>query len=331
MRIAVTGAAGFIGSTYVRALLAGTLTRAPVTHVTVVDKLTYAASIHNLAHVLNDPRLTFVEGDVCDPELMAATVPGHDVVVNFAAESHVDRSIARPQDFVATNVVGSHTLLRAAKDAGVRLFLQVSTDEVYGSVEFGSWTEHSPLAPNSPYAASKAAADLMAGAYARTYGMDVRITRCGNNYGPRQHPEKLIPRFITNLLDGQPLPVYGDGLNVRDWIHVDDHCRAIQLVLEKGAPGEVYNVGGGTELPNMGVAKQLIDACGAAADSIRHVTDRPGHDLRYSLDGGKLAALGFVPRIDFPTGLARTITWYRDNRAWWEPIRAAATATRTAD
>jgi dTDP-glucose 4,6-dehydratase len=331
VRILVTGAAGFIGSTYVRGLLSGTLTRAPVTRVTVVDKLTYAASADNLAPVLADPRLTFVEGDVCDAGLMADTVPGHDVVVNFAAESHVDRSIARPQDFVATNVVGSHTLLRAAKDAGVRLFLQVSTDEVYGSVDFGSWTEHSPLAPNSPYAASKAAADLMAGAYARTYGMDVRITRCGNNYGPAQHPEKLIPRFITNLLDGQSLPVYGDGRNVRDWIHVDDHCRAIQLVLEKGAPGEVYNVGGGTELPNIAVAKQLIDACGAAADSIRHVTDRPGHDFRYSLDGGKLAALGFAPQVDFATGLAQTIEWYRAHRAWWEPIRAAATAAPGVD
>ncbi len=322
----VTGAAGFIGSAYVRGLLSGTLTDSSDLRVTVVDKLTYAASTDNLAPVATDPRYTFVKADIADAAAMAEVVPDHDVVVNFAAESHVDRSIARPENFVTTNVVGTHILLRAALEAKAGRFLQVSTDEVYGSVEFGSWTEDSPLNPNSPYAASKAAADMLVSAYARTYGMDVRITRCGNNYGPRQHPEKLIPRFITNLLDDLPVPVYGDGLNVRDWIHVDDHCRAIQLVLERGLPGEVYHVGGGTELPNLAVAKQLIEACGATGDRIRHVTDRPGHDFRYSLDGGKLAALGFAPRTPFAAGLAQTVDWYRENRAWWGPIKAAATA-----
>ncbi|MFD9216444.1 dTDP-glucose 4,6-dehydratase [Streptomyces sp. NPDC059544] len=325
MRLLVTGAAGFIGSNYVCGLLSGALTAPPDIRVTVLDKLTYAGNLANLDPVTGDPRLTFVEGDIADDDLLARLVPGHDAIVNFAAESHVDRSIAGSQDFVHANVVGTHALLQAALDARVERFVQVSTDEVYGSIAEGSWSEDSPVRPNSPYAATKAAADMLACAFARTHGLNVSITRCGNNYGPRQYPEKLIPLFITHLLEGRPVPLYGDGGNIRHWIHVEDHCRAVQLVLHKGEPGAVYNVGGGRELTNMSIAGQLIEACGSPADSIRHVPDRPGHDYRYSLDGGKLRDLGFTPRIGFEEGLAATVRWYRENRSWWEPLKDIAT------
>jgi dTDP-glucose 4,6-dehydratase len=293
--------------------------------VTVLDKLTYSGTVANLAPVQDNPRFTFVQGDICDPDLLADLIPGHQVVVHFAAESHVDRSILGAAPFVTTNVVGTQMLLDAARRAGVDRFLHVSTDEVYGSIESGSWTEEWPLSPNSPYAASKAGSDLVVLAAHRTHGMDVVVTRCSNNYGPYQFPEKVIPLFVTNLLDGQTVPLYGDGANVRDWLHVDDHCLGIQLALEKGRPGEVYNIGGGTELTNRELTERLLAACGKDWSSVRQVTDRKGHDRRYSLDISKISSeLGYAPQVDLDTGLAATVRWYTDNRAWWEPLKARA-------
>jgi dTDP-glucose 4,6-dehydratase len=293
--------------------------------VTVLDKLTYSGSITNLAPVRDHPRLTFVEGDICDPELLADLVPGHRAVVHFAAESHVDRSILGAAPFVTTNVVGTQILLDAARRAGVDRFLHVSTDEVYGSIDSGSWTEEWPLSPNSPYSASKAGSDLVVLAAHRTHGMDVVITRCSNNYGHYQFPEKVIPLFVTNLLDGLTVPLYGDGGNVRDWLHVDDHCLGIQLALEKGRPGEVYNIGGGTELTNRELTERLLAACGKDWSSVRRVTDRKGHDRRYALDITKIAGeLGYAPQVDLDSGLAATVRWYAENRAWWEPLKARA-------
>src|SRR2546423_1342291 len=262
MRVLVTGGAGFIGSHYVRTLLTGGY-GVGVTAVTVLDKLTYAGNKATLDPVADDARLAFVQGDICDRRLLAEIVPGHDAALNFAAETHVDRSILGAPDFVMTNVVGAQAFLQACLDAGVSRVVQVSTDEVYGSIDEGSWTEESPLLPNSPYSAAKAGGDLIARAYARTHGLHVSITRCSNNYGPYQFPEKVIPLFVTNLLDGKKVPLYGDGLNVRDWLHVDDHCRGIQIVLEGGRPGEIYNIGGGTELTNRELTTRLIAAVGA--------------------------------------------------------------------
>jgi dTDP-glucose 4,6-dehydratase len=242
-------------------------------------------------------------------------------VVNFAAETHVDRSIADASEFLRTNVTGVQTLLDAARAAEVTTFLQVSTDEVYGSILQGSWPETDPLLPNSPYAAAKAGADLMCRAYHRTYGMDVRITRCSNNYGPYQYPEKVIPLFVTNLLEGRTVPLYGDGRNVRDWLHVADHCRGIRLVLERGSPGEIYNIGGGTELANVELTELLLDACGADWSMVQHVEDRLGHDRRYSVDITKIEALGYAAGVDFAAGLAGVVRWYRDNEAWWRPLK----------
>nr|WP_203644913.1 dTDP-glucose 4,6-dehydratase [Streptomyces sp. SID14478] len=317
----VTGAAGFIGSTYVRHVLAGAYGDPGDVRITALDKLTYAGNTANLAEVRDDPRLTFVRGDICDTALLADLLPGHDAVVNFAAESHVDRSIAGAADFVRTNVLGTQALLSAARTARVPRFVHISTDEVYGSIETGSWTEDCALLANSPYAASKAGADILARSFARTYGMDVSVTRCSNNYGPYQYPEKLIPLFVTNLLEGREVPLYGDGLCVRDWLHVDDHCRGIQLVLEQGRPGEAYNIGGGEELTNVALTHQLLAACGAGPERIVHVPDRPGHDRRYSVDDRKLRALGYAPRVPFRDGLARTVEWYRDHPQWWKPLR----------
>ncbi|NEB79072.1 dTDP-glucose 4,6-dehydratase [Streptomyces sp. SID14478] len=321
MRLLVTGAAGFIGSTYVRHVLAGAYGDPGDVRITALDKLTYAGNTANLAEVRDDPRLTFVRGDICDTALLADLLPGHDAVVNFAAESHVDRSIAGAADFVRTNVLGTQALLSAARTARVPRFVHISTDEVYGSIETGSWTEDCALLANSPYAASKAGADILARSFARTYGMDVSVTRCSNNYGPYQYPEKLIPLFVTNLLEGREVPLYGDGLCVRDWLHVDDHCRGIQLVLEQGRPGEAYNIGGGEELTNVALTHQLLAACGAGPERIVHVPDRPGHDRRYSVDDRKLRALGYAPRVPFRDGLARTVEWYRDHPQWWKPLR----------
>ncbi|MFD8044390.1 dTDP-glucose 4,6-dehydratase [Streptomyces chartreusis] len=329
MRVLVTGGAGFIGSHYVRSLLAGAYDEGRGTAVTVLDKLTYAGNRANLP--ADDPRLTFVHGDVCDRELLLELLPGHDAVVHFAAESHVDRSVTGAAEFVRTNALGTQTVLDAALETGVERVVHVSTDEVYGSIEQGSWTEDWPLLPNSPYAASKASSDLVARSYWRTHGLDVSVTRCSNNYGPYQHPEKLIPLFVTNLLQGIEVPVYGDGRNRREWLHVDDHCRAIHLVLMRGGAGEIYNVGSGDELTNLALTERILALCGADRSMIRHVTDRKGHDLRYALDDSKIREeLGWAPRTDFEDGLAATVAWYRDNPQWWRPVRDAARPTAAA-
>jgi dTDP-glucose 4,6-dehydratase len=323
VQIFVTGGAGFIGSAYVRALLQDDFAGAVGASVTVLDLLSYSGNRANLPE--SDSRLRFVQGDITDSALLRELLPGHDAVVHFAAESHVDRSIQSAVPFVTTNVVGTQVLLDEARAAGIGRFVHVSTDEVYGSIAEGSWTETWPLAPNSPYAASKASSDLMALAAHRTHGMDVVVTRCSNNYGDHQFPEKVIPLFVTNLLDGKQVPLYGDGGNVRDWLHVSDHCRGIQLVLEKGRAGEVYNIGGGTELSNRELTGRLLDACGASWDMVRPVEDRKGHDRRYSLDISKIREeLGYEPQVTLDEGLAATVRWYRDNRSWWEPLKHRA-------
>ncbi len=322
MKILVTGGAGFIGSHYVRSLLRGNYPGFGHAQVTVLDKLTYAGNRANLEPAAS-PGFSFIRGDICDAALLAEVVPGHDAVINFAAETHVDRSIAGAAEFVATNVMGVQVLLQACLGAGVARFVQVSTDEVYGSVDRGSWKEDAPLAPNSPYAAAKAGGDLLARAYARTHGLNVSITRCCNNYGPYQYPEKVIPLFVTNLLDGLKVPLYGDGQNVRGWIHVDDHCRGIQLVLERGEPGGVYHINGDAELTNTELARALLECCGAGWEMVAHVEDRKGHDRRYSLDDSLLRSMGFTPRIPFSQGLADTVRWYERNRSWWEPLKRA--------
>jgi dTDP-glucose 4,6-dehydratase len=321
MRILVTGGAGFIGSHYVRTVLAGGYPGYEAERVTVIDKLTYAGGTANLAAVADDPRLTFVRGDISDAALLASVMPRHDVVINFAAETHVDRSIVAAAPFVAANVVGTATVLQACLDAGISRMIQVSTDEVYGSIISGSWTEQSPVQPNSPYAASKAAGDLMARAYAQTHGLDVRVTRCCNNYGPYQYPEKVIPLFVTNLLNGLKIPLYGDGENVRGWVHVDDHCRGIQLVLERGQAGGVYHINGDIEMTNRDLTAEILKHCRTGWDMVVPVADRKGHDRRYSLDDSVLRSLGYAPRIPFHQGLPATVRWYQQNEAWWKPLK----------
>ncbi|MFF4735152.1 dTDP-glucose 4,6-dehydratase [Streptomyces sp. NPDC001262] len=322
MKVLVTGGAGFIGSHYVRSLLEGRYPAFADAHVTVVDKLTYAGTTTSLP--LGHDRLDFVRADICDPQLQDVAA-GHDAVVHFAAESHVDRSLTGAAEFVRTNVLGTQNVLEAARAAGVPRVVHVSTDEVYGSIAEGTWTEDSPLEPNSPYAASKAGSDLVARSYWRTHSLDVSVTRCSNNYGPYQFPEKAIPRFVTNLLDGLDVPLYGDGRNVREWLHVDDHCRAIQLVLEGGRAGRVYNIGGGTDLTNRELVDRILDLTGAGPERIRHVADRKGHDLRYALDDTRIREeLGFTNEIPFEEGLAATVAWYEQNRGWWEPLRERA-------
>jgi dTDP-glucose 4,6-dehydratase len=319
MRILVTGGAGFIGSHFVRTLVAEKYPAFRGAEVVVLDKLTYAGNRANLASV--ESEITFVEGDIGDPATLAQLLPGTDLVVNFAAETHVDRSITGAADFVVTNVLGAQTLFEASLRHDVRRLLHVSTDEVYGSIDEGSWQEGHVLEPNSPYSAAKAGADLIALAYGKTYGLDIVITRCSNNYGPYQFPEKVIPLFVTNLVDGKQVPLYGDGLNVRDWLHVDDHCRGIALALELGVTGNVYNIGGGTELTNKELTERLLTLTGKDWDSVQRVQDRLGHDRRYSVDCSKLAALGYAPATPFEAGLAETVQWYRDNEAWWRPLR----------
>ncbi|WP_027942140.1 dTDP-glucose 4,6-dehydratase [Amycolatopsis taiwanensis] len=325
MRVLVTGGAGFIGSHFVRQVLSGDYPWLAGAEVVVLDKLTYAGNEANLAPVAGDPRLTFARGDICDSSLVAELMSGVELVVHFAAESHVDRSIQGAADFVLTNVLGTHTLLEAALAAGVGKFVHVSTDEVYGSIEEGAWREDHVLEPNSPYSASKASSDLLARAFHRTHGLPVCVTRCSNNYGPYQFPEKVIPLFVTNLLDGRKVPLYGDGMNVRDWLHVDDHCYGISLVAERGRAGEIYNIGGGTELTNRALTERLLAAVGAGWDMVERVPDRKGHDRRYSVDITKITdELGYRPRVPFGEGLADTVAWYRENRAWWEPLRKRA-------
>ncbi|WP_028848886.1 dTDP-glucose 4,6-dehydratase [Thermocrispum agreste] len=325
MRVVVTGGAGFIGSHYVRQALTGAYDSLADAQIVVLDSLTYAGNEQNLAPVKDSPRLEFVRGDIRDGELVRAVLRGADAVVHFAAESHVDRSIVGAAEFVSTNVLGTQTLLQAALEAEVGRFVHVSTDEVYGSIEHGSWPEDHPLEPNSPYSASKASSDLLARAYFRTHGLPVCITRCSNNYGPYQYPEKVIPLFVTNLLNGKRVPLYGDGGNVRDWLHVDDHCRGIQLVLDRGRPGEIYNIGGGTELTNKELTGLLLEAVGADWDMVEYVPDRKGHDRRYSVDITKISTeLGYRPAVPFTEGLADTVRWYKDNRSWWEPLRKRA-------
>ena len=331
MRVLVTGGAGFIGSEFTRLALNDALPGAEGAQVTVLDKLTYSGNLANLAPVSQSSRLRFVQGDTCDARLVDDVVAGHDVVVHFAAETHVDRSIASAAQFARTNVVGTQVMLEAASRHRVARFVHVSTDEVYGSITQGSWTEDWPLAPNVPYAAAKAGSDLLALAHHRTFGLEVVVTRCTNNYGHYQYPEKLIPLFVTNLLDGLPVPLYGDGRNVRDWLHVSDHCRAIQLVLNSGTPGEVYHIGGGRELTNVEITDILLTACGLDWTMVKRVPDRQGHDRRYSLCIDKIRAeLGYEPRVSFEDGIERTIQWYRDNRAWWEPLKTPSAMPRSA-
>jgi len=319
MRVLVTGGAGFIGSNFVRRIVDGTFSG--ITSVTVLDKLTYAGSLKSLADLPHES-FEFIHGDICDAGLVANLSKRHDAVVNFAAESHVDRSINGSREFVLTNVLGTQTLLDAARMGSVQTFVQISTDEVYGSIAEGSWSEDRPLLPNSPYSASKASADLLARSFHQTYGMDVRITRCSNNYGPYQYPEKIIPLFVTNLIDGRKVPVYGSGQNVRDWLHVDDHCRAIHAVLLQGKSGEIYNIGGGTELSNLALTNSILEQMQATESSIEYVADRLGHDQRYSVDASKLEReLGITPLVGFEQGLKETIEWYRENESWWRSLK----------
>jgi dTDP-glucose 4,6-dehydratase len=316
VKLLITGGAGFIGSAFVRHRLEAH----PDDELVVLDKLTYAGRRENLEG-LPEERLEFLEGDVADRDTVRRAIVGCEAVVNFAAESHVDRSIESPGEFITTDVYGTYVLLEAARDAGIR-HLQVSTDEVYGSIEEGSFTESSPIEPSSPYAASKAGGDLLVRAFHHTYGADALVCRASNNYGPRQYPEKLIPLCILNAMAGDPLPVYGDGMQVRNWLHVDDHCTAISAVLARGEPGGVYNVGGPDELPNIEVVKRILALTGRDESLIEFVRDRPGHDRRYSLSSERVRALGWEPSVAFDDGLERTVTWYRENEEWWAPIRS---------
>jgi dTDP-glucose 4,6-dehydratase len=323
MRILVTGGAGFIGANYVRFLLA----EHQDDEVINLDVLTYAGNLENLAGLEGEPRYRFVRGDIADRELVSSLLAdGVEAVVNFAAESHVDRSIDDPDAFLHTNVAGTLALLDCARRAGVQRFVQISTDEVYGSLgATGLFSEQSPLEPSSPYAASKAAADLLALSFRTTYGLPVLVTRCSNNFGPYQFPEKVIPLFVTNLLDDQPVPLYGDGLNVRDWIHVEDHCAAVDLVLRRGRPGEVYNIGARSERNNRELTELILAELGKPTTLIRYVTDRLGHDRRYAMDPSKIEGeLGWRPRREFAAALRATVAWYRDNRGWWQHIKSGA-------
>jgi len=321
LKLLVTGAAGFIGSNFVRMIAKGELQG--ISHVKILDKLTYAGVKSNLDSVANLSHYDFIKGDICDPLVTAEVLREVDAVLNFAAESHVDRSILGAAAFVQTNIVGVQVLLDAIVASGRNIrFLQVSTDEVYGSIKSGSWTEDWPLQPNSPYSASKASGELLVSSYNRTHGMDVVITRCSNNYGTHHFPEKLIPLFITNLIEGKKVPVYGTGENVRDWLHVDDHCRGIYSVLMNGRSGDIYNIGGGRELTNNEITSMILEAMGADNSSIEYVEDRKGHDLRYSVDWTKInRELGYEPKVKFENGLRNTIQWYRDNEAWWKPLK----------
>jgi dTDP-glucose 4,6-dehydratase len=318
VEVLVTGGAGFIGSNFVRRALA----EHPDWHVTTLDKLTYAGRLENLKEVADHPRHAFVRGDIADPAVAAPLVANAELVFHFAAETHVDRSILNAGEFIATDVYGTFVLLEAARRASrLRRFIQISTDEVYGNVVEGRSRETDELRPRNPYSATKAAADRLAYSYWATYDVPVIVTRSSNNYGPNQFPEKVIPLFITNAIDGIPLPLYGDGQNVRDWLHVADHCRALETVIEKGDPGQTYNIGGGNEVRNIDLAHRLLSLLGRPASLIRPVQDRLGHDRRYALDTTKLRSLGWQPDVPFDRGLADTVSWYRDNEWWWRPIK----------
>lgn len=318
MKLLVTGGAGFIGSNFVRMITSGELEG--VTSLVVLDKLTYSGNLQNLDGIQKS-EFEFIEGDICNQPLVEGIMKKVDSVVNFAAESHVDRSIQSSKEFFRTNVLGTQTLIDAAGQNSVATFLQVSTDEVYGSITHGSWDEQFPLKPNSPYAASKASGDLLVRSYVNTYGMDIRITRCSNNYGPYQFPEKIIPLFITNLMRGKKVPLYGDGSNVRDWLHVSDHCRGIHLVLKNGKPGDVFNIGGGRELSNLELTRAILDSMEQGEEQIERVADRLGHDFRYSLDITKIQKdLGYRPLVAFEDGIEQTIEWYKTNQSWWLPL-----------
>jgi dTDP-glucose 4,6-dehydratase len=325
MKILVTGGAGFIGSNFVRRTLEDAYPGLEGADVVVLDALTYSGNLANLAPVSDSPRFRFVQADIRDAGALDDILPGMDTVVHFAAESHVDRSVRDSGIFVETNVLGTQRLLDASLRAGVARFVHVSTDEVYGSIAEGSWAEDRPLEPNSPYSASKAGSDLLVRSYARTHGMNASITRCSNNYGRYHFPEKVIPLFVTNLIDGKHVPLYGTGENIRDWLHVDDHTRGIALVVTRGRAGEVYNIGGGTELTNKELTERLLEATGRDWSFVDHVEDRKGHDLRYSVDISKIQSeLGYEPLVPFEEGLADVVQWYRDNRDWWEPLKARA-------
>lgn len=322
MKIFVTGGAGFIGSNFARMAIDNTLPGLEDSDITVFDALTYSGTLTNLQDINDSDRFTFVHGDIRNAEDVAAALPGHDAIVHFAAESHVDRSVTDARVFVETNVLGTQILLDQALALKIPRFVHVSTDEVYGSIEEGSWDEAQPLLPNSPYSASKASSDLLVRSYHVTHGLNTSITRCSNNYGTHHFPEKLIPLFVTNLLDGHKVPLYGDGQNIRDWLHVDDHCRGIALVLTQGRAGEIYNIGGGTELSNAELTKALLEATSRDESFIQPVADRLGHDRRYSVDIQKISSeLGYAPKVPFDEGLADVVQWYRDNRWWWEPLK----------
>jgi dTDP-glucose 4,6-dehydratase len=316
MKLFITGAAGFIGSNYVRHVLSTT-----DDEVTVFDALTYAGNLSSLDDVAKDPRFHFVQGDICDRAAVTAAMNGHDAVVHFAAESHVDRSIVDPDTFVRTNCLGTNVMCDVARNVGVDRFLHISTDEVYGSIEDGSFVESDRLGPRSPYSSSKAGSDLIALSYEETYGLPVIVTRSSNNFGPYQFPEKVIPLFVTNLLDGKKVPLYGDGLNIRDWIYVMDNCAGVDVVLRKGAVGEIYNIGGGNETTNRELTEKVLSLLGAGDGMVEYVQDRLGHDRRYSIDCSKANALGWVPSRSLDEALAETVEWYRANRAWWEPLK----------
>ena len=317
MKLFITGGAGFIGSNYVRHVLANSDDK-----VTVFDALTYAGNLSSLADVADDPRYSFVQGDICDREAVSAAMAGHDMVVHFAAESHVDRSIVDPDTFVRTNCLGTNVMCDVARQVGVERFLHISTDEVYGSIENGSFIETDRLGPRSPYSSSKAGSDLIALSYQETYDLPVIVTRSSNNFGPFQFPEKVIPLFVTNLLDGKKVPLYGDGLNVRDWIHVLDNCAGVDTVLRKGTIGEIYNIGGGNETTNRELTSMVLSNMGVGEEMVEYVQDRLGHDRRYSIDCSKANALGWKPSRNLDVAVAETVEWYRANRAWWEPLKA---------
>ncbi len=318
MKLLITGGAGFIGSNFIRHIL----NKYPDYHITNFDKLTYAGNLDNLKDIDGRPNYKFLKGDICDPKAVSEAVQGMDAIVNFAAETHVDRSILEPGSFIQTDVYGTYVLLEAVKAHGIQRYIQISTDEVYGSIGQGSFTEASPVMPSSPYSASKAGSDMLVHSYWKTFHLPVIITRSSNNYGPYQYPEKLIPLFITNALEDKPLPLYGDGLNVRDWIYVTDNCAAVDLVLHRGQEGEIYNIGGGNERTNIEITEIILRELGKPKDLIKRVKDRAGHDRRYSIDSSRVVSMGFEPQYGFEEAMQNTVRWYRENEWWWKKVKS---------